>query len=55
MGQFHDESINVVPKGQEQEHTDTLYWAVNKLNEQLKLNVELGIDVQYGNTYAEIH
>ena len=55
VGQLHEESINVVPKGQEQEHTDNLYWAVNKLNEQLKLNVELGIDVQYGNTYAEIH
>ena len=55
VGQFHDESINVVPKGQEQEHKDILYWAVDKLNEQLKLNVELGIEVQYGNTYAEIH
>ena len=55
VGQFHDESINVVRKGDEKEHTRILYWAVDKLNEQLKLNVELGIDVQYGNNYAEIH
>ena len=55
MGQFHDESINVVPLGEEREHENTLHWAVDKLNEQLKLNVELGIDVQFGKNYAEIH
>ena len=55
VGQFHDESINVVRKGEEKEHTSVLNWAVSKLNEKLKLNVELGIDVQYGNNYAEIH
>nr|UZT29036.1 DNA polymerase [Nucleocytoviricota sp.] len=55
VGQFHDESINVVRKGEEREHTSVLNWAVTKLNEKLKLNVELGIDVQYGNNYAEIH
>ena len=55
VGQFHDESINVVKKGEEKEHTKTLHWAIDKLNEQLKLNVQLGIDVQYGNNYAEVH
>ena len=55
VGQFHDESINVVRKGEEEQHTNVLGWAIGKLNEQLKLNVELGIDVQYGKNYAEIH
>jgi DNA polymerase I-like protein with 3'-5' exonuclease and polymerase domains len=55
IGQFHDESINLIRKGEEKEHTEILKWAVQKLNEQLKLNVELGIDVQYGNNYAEVH
>ena len=55
VGQFHDESINVVRKGEEEQHTNVLSWAIGKLNEQLKLNVELGIDVQYGKNYAEIH
>ena len=55
VGQFHDESINVVRKGEEQQHTSVLSWAITKLNEQLKLNVQLGIDVQYGKNYAEIH
>ena len=55
IGQFHDESINVVRRGEEEQHTNALNWAIDKLNEQLKLNVKLGIDVQYGNNYSEIH
>ena len=55
IGQFHDESINLIKEGEEKEHTETLKSAVQKLNEQLKLNVSLGIDVQYGNNYAEVH
>ncbi len=55
VGQFHDESINVIRKGEENVHTSVLQWAIEKLNEQLKLNVDLGIDVQYGQTYADVH
>jgi len=55
IGQFHDESINVVKKGQEEEHKTLLVSAIGKLNKELKLNVELGIDVQFGNKYSEIH
>ena len=55
VGQFHDESINVIKEGEQNEHTSVLTWAINKLNEQLKLNVDLGIDVQYGKTYADVH
>ena len=55
VGQFHDESINVIKEGEQNEHTSVLTWAINKLNEQLKLNVDLGIDVQYGKTYADLH
>jgi DNA polymerase I-like protein with 3'-5' exonuclease and polymerase domains len=55
VGQFHDESINIVKRGDEDSHTNILYWAIKQLNKQLKLNVELGIDVQYGNTYADVH
>tara|TARA_R110002012_G_scaffold220445_3_gene392055 strand:+ start:1229 stop:3070 length:1842 start_codon:yes stop_codon:yes gene_type:complete len=55
VGQFHDESINVIREEEKKQHTETLKLAIQKLNEQLKLNVELGIDVQYGNNYAEVH
>ena len=54
-GQFHDESINLVKEGEEERHKFILVSAINKLNEELKLNVELGIDVQFGNKYSEIH
>ena len=55
IGQFHDESINSVPKGQEKEHEAALKWAIQKVNEKLKLNIDLDVDVQFGNRYSEIH
>ena len=55
LGQFHDETINLVKKGDENVHTEVLNWAIKKLNEDLKLNVDLGIDIQYGQRYSEIH
>ena len=55
IGQFHDESINVIRKGEENIHTNYLQSAIDKLNKDLKLNVTLGIDIQYGNNYSEIH
>jgi DNA polymerase I-like protein with 3'-5' exonuclease and polymerase domains len=55
LGQFHDESINQVREGSEEQHSSTLQWAIEKVNQELKLNVDLGIDVQYGKTYSEIH
>jgi hypothetical protein len=44
-----------VKEGEEERHKFILVSAINKLNEELKLNVELGIDVQFGNKYSEIH
>ena len=55
LGQFHDESINQVKKGDEREHESVLRWAIDKVNEKLKLNIKLDIDVQFGYRYADIH
>jgi len=55
IGQFHDESINLVREGEQNEHSDALNWAIEKLNEDLKLNVDLGIDIQYGHRYSDVH
>jgi len=55
IGQFHDESINLVKEGEQNEHSDALNWAVKKLNQKLKLNVDLGIDIQYGQRYSDVH
>lgn len=55
VGQFHDESINCIPIGEEEEHAKTLKWAIGKVNEKLKLNIDLDVDVKFGNRYADIH
>lgn len=55
VGQFHDESINRVKKGDEKEHESVLRWAIGKVNEKLKLNIQLDIDVQFGHRYSDIH
>ncbi len=55
VGQFHDESINRIKKGEEREHESVLRWAIDKVNEKLKLNIKLDIDVQFGTDYSQIH
>lgn len=55
VGQFHDEVIAVVEKGKEQETKVKMVKAIDQLNDNLKLNVPLGVDAQFGKTYADIH
>lgn len=55
VGQFHDESINCIKAGEEKQHEEALKWAIGKVNEKLKLNIDLDVDVQFGNRYSEIH
>ena len=55
VGQFHDESINDIPLGEEQEHEAALKWAIQAVNAKLKLNVDLDVDVQFGSRYSSIH
>lgn len=55
VGQFHDESINCVKLGEEEDHERVLKWAIGKVNEKLKLNIQLDVDVKFGNKYADIH
>lgn len=55
IGQFHDEVIALVEKGLEDDTKHIMTEAVAKLNGRLNLNVPLGTDVQFGNTYADIH
>jgi len=54
-GQMHDEVILTVKKGHRDEVTKLLKDAIQLTNKQLKLNRDLDIDVQFGNSYAEIH
>ena len=55
VGQFHDEVIALVRKGDEGRTESVMHDAAIKLNQKVKLNVPLGTDVQFGNTYADIH
>ena len=55
VGQFHDEVIALVKKGEESAVEKIMHDAAIKLNQKVKLNVPLGTDVQFGNTYADIH
>ena len=54
-GQFHDEIILTIKKGSQDKCKQLIRWAINKTNEQLKLNRELDVDIQFGNCYADIH
>ena len=49
------EVILTIKKGHREGCTKLLRDAIKKTNEQLNLNRELDIDVQYGNSYANIH
>ena len=55
IGQFHDEVIVLLDEGKETETKRKMEAAIDLLNDELQLNVPLGIDVQFGKTYADVH
>ena len=54
-GDFHDEVILEVKVGHREAATKLLKDCVARVNDKLKLNRDLGVDCEYGRTYAEIH
>jgi hypothetical protein len=54
-GQFHDEIISPVLKTDKDILVNKLEKAINQTNDELQLNVKLGISKDFGNSYAEIH
>ena len=55
IGQFHDEIIALTKEGEEQQTQKTMEAAIQKVNDKIQLNVDLGIDAQFGRTYADVH
>ena len=55
VGQFHDETINLVKEKNKDKAAEVLRWAIEETNKELKLNRELDIDVQFGINYSQIH
>jgi len=54
-GQFHDEGIFELLKGHREAMSKVLNTAMDKTNNELQLNRELGCDIDFGDTYADIH
>jgi DNA polymerase I-like protein with 3'-5' exonuclease and polymerase domains len=54
-GQFHDEWIILVREGHRDDCDKLIRRAIDRTNEELKLNRELDISIQYGKRYSEIH
>lgn len=54
-GQFHDEFVAVVKKGNREKLKAHCQKAIDKTNEELKLNRELDFSVDFGLSYADIH
>jgi len=53
--QYHDEVLLNVKKGEEEAAQRDLTEAMVKVNEMLDLNITIGVDVQFGKTYADVH
>jgi DNA polymerase I-like protein with 3'-5' exonuclease and polymerase domains len=53
--QFHDEIVLHIKEGSEEKCEALVRNAIKQLNDNIKLNRELGIDVQFGKNYGEIH
>lgn len=53
--QFHDEIVIETKKGKREKATTLLKDAIQRVNDKLKLNVQLGVDVKFGDRYSEIH
>ncbi|MNV38782.1 hypothetical protein D3C71_1303450 [compost metagenome] len=54
-GQFHDEVILTVKVGYREQVVKLLKDAIKVVNSELKMNRELDVDVQFGQSYAGIH
>ena len=54
-GQFHDECISQIPIGDQDIMREVLLDSIKDTNDDLKLNVYIGISIDFGHSYADIH
>ncbi|QIG69882.1 DNA polymerase I protein [Rhizobium phage RHph_I3_11] len=52
---FHDEGVWHIKEGHREEFTSMINKAIDKVNEEVKLNRKLEVDIQYGYRYSSIH
>lgn len=55
MLQYHDEKCSSLLKGDENTVREKLQSAIAEVNEEVKLNVPLGISVKFGTNYSDTH
>jgi DNA polymerase I-like protein with 3'-5' exonuclease and polymerase domains len=55
VGQFHDETVVPLKKGNNQVVYDKMKLAIHKVNQALNLNVPLDVDPKFGLRYSEVH
>ena len=53
--QYHDEKVSLCPIGQEEEVASIVHNSMSSVNDLLKLNIEITVDVQFGQSYADVH
>lgn len=55
MLQYHDEIASYLLLKDKEKHEVLLKEAINAVNDVVKLNVPLGVSVDFGDNYAKIH
>jgi DNA polymerase I-like protein with 3'-5' exonuclease and polymerase domains len=55
VGQFHDEFCLRINKGEEEKVEDVIERALERVNNYVDLNVQLGCDIQFGERYSDVH
>lgn len=53
--QYHDEFLGELPKEDKELMSNIVNKAVKETNQMLKLNIEIGCSIEFGNNYAECH
>lgn len=53
--QYHDEVAAPVRRGEEDKYKEIFLDAIKRVNEQVKLNVPLGVSIDFGLRYSDIH
>ena len=53
--QMHDEIVVSLLESKKEELSKKLQNSIQEVNQELKLNVDLGISIDYGKSYADIH
>ena len=53
--QVHDEMTFNLPKGKEEQCTQILKQAIQQVNDELKLDVQISSSIDFGTTYSSVH